>query len=155
MTTITLRDRRVSGFTVLELMVAIGIAAVVMGIAVPSFLTWLPTLRLSSAARQVATDLQVARMKAISQNRKFRLNFNTSTSYYVQADLDNNGTIGASENESGPFSLPDGITASPLGSTSEFYSRGTASAVDTITLQNVNGETKSVQISTVGRVIIP
>src|SRR3990170_2282769 len=68
-------SRAASGFTLLELIVAIGIASVVMGIAIPSFLSWMPTLRLSSAARQVATDLQVARMKAISQNVKFKVTF--------------------------------------------------------------------------------
>lgn len=143
-----------SGFTVLELIVAIGIAMVVMGIAVPSFMTWLPTLRLSSGARQVATDLQVARMKAISQNRKFRLNFATTTTYYLEADLDNDGTIASGENDSGPFSLPEGITTT-VGTTPEFQPRGTASAAATITLQNSNSETKSVQVAVVGRVTIP
>lgn len=146
---------RKSGFTVLELIVAIAIAMIVLGIAVPSFMTWLPTLRLSSGARQVATDLQVARMKAVSQNRKFRLNFNTSTSYYFQADLNNDGTIGSGENESGPFSLPEGITTTAGALASEFQPRGTASASSEITLQNGNGETKKVQVAVVGRVTIP
>lgn len=147
------RNQRISGFTVLELMVAVGIAMVVLGIAVPSLLTWLPTLRLSSAARQVATDLQVARMKAISQNRKFRLNFNTTTTYYLESDLNNDGTIASGENDSGPFSLPEGITTT-VGTTPEFYPRGTASAAATKTLQNSNSETKSVQVAVVGRVTL-
>lgn len=149
------RSQRASGFTILELMVAIGIAMVVLGIAVPSLMAWMPTLRLSSAARQVATDLQVARMKAISQNIKFRVNFVGSipgaTSYNVEKD---NG-LGTFITESGPFALPDGITVSALNATSEFQPRGTVNASSTITLQNVNSETKSVQVAAVGRVIIP
>ncbi len=149
------RSQRASGFTILELMVAIGIAMVVLGIAVPSLLTWMPTLRLSSAARQVATDLQVARMKAISQNIKFRVNFVGSipgaTSYNVEKD---NG-LGTFITESGPFALPDGITVSALSATSEFQPRGTVNASSTITLKNVNSETKSVQVAAVGRVNIP
>jgi len=144
-----------SGFTVLELVVAIAIAMIVMGIAIPSLLSWLPTLRLSSGARQVATDLQVARMKAISQNTKFRLNFVTVSSYTVEKDTNNDGTFDAStETESGPFSLPDGITVTATGGTSVFQPRGTASAAGTITLQNNNSETKSVQVAVVGRVNI-
>ena len=150
----SVRNLRKSGFTVLELIVAVGIAMVVMGIAVPSFMTWLPTLRLSSGARQVATDLQVARMKAISQNRKFRLNFDTTTTYYLQSDLNNDGTIASGENDSGPFSLPEGISTT-VGTTPEFQPRGTASGAGTITLQNVNSETKNVQVAVVGRVTIP
>ncbi len=142
-----------SGFTVLELIVAIGIAMVVLGIAVPSFMTWLPTLRLSSGARQVATDLQVARMKAISQNTRYKMTFVGSvpgaTSYRIEKDS------GGFVLESGPFSLPDGITVSGLVGASEFQPRGTASATSTITLKNINSETKSVQIAIVGRVTIP
>lgn len=144
-----------SGFTVLELMVAIGIAMVVLGIAVPSLLTWLPTLRLSSGARQVATDLQVARMKAISQNTKFQMSFVGSIpgakSYEIQKD---NGS-GTFLLESGPFTLPDGITVSSVSATSQFQPRGTVNAASTIMLQNVKSETKSVQVAIVGRVTIP
>jgi Tfp pilus assembly protein FimT len=136
-------------------MVAIGIAVVVLGIAVPSFMSWLPTLRLSSGARQVATDLQVARMKAISQNTKFRMSFVGSipgaTSYEIRKD---NGT-GTFVLDSGPFSLPDGITVSAQSATPEFQPRGTASSASKITLQNTNSDTKSVQVSIVGRVLMP
>ena len=143
-------NHSVSGFTVLELMVAIGIAMVVMGIAVPSLMSWLPTLRLSSAARQVATDLQVARMKAISQNTKYRMNFVTTTSYSLEK---HDGT--QFNAESGPFALPDGITTTAGALASEFQPRGTVNSASTVTLQNVNSATKTVQIAAVGRVSIP
>lgn len=133
-------NQRISGFTVLELMVAIGIAMVVLGIAVPSFLTWLPTLRLSSAARQVATDLQVARMKAISQNASYTVTFNTSTGIY---------TYGADSRDVG--ALYPGITISSAPTNPVFTPRGTASTTGTITLSNGTA-TKQVQVSTVGRV---
>jgi len=154
----SVRNLRKSGFTVLELIVAIGIAMVVMGIAVPSFMTWLPTLRLSSGARQVATDLQVARMKAISQNVKFRITFGTlpSTSYQLERDTNSNGTYELpGELESGPFSLPEGITVTTVSATPEFQPRGTATAASTITVQNANCETKNVQVAVVGRVMVP
>ena len=137
---------------------AIGIAMVVMGIAVPSFMTWLPTLRLSSGARQVATDLQVARMKAISQNVKFRITFGTlpSASYQLERDTNSDGTYDLpGELDSGPFSLPDGITITAVVGTPEFQPRGTASSTSTITVRNGNDETKSVQVAIVGRVMIP
>ena len=147
-------SRAASGFTLLELIVAISIASVVMGIAIPSFLSWMPTLRLSSGARQVATDLQVARMKAISQNVKFRVSFIGSipwaTSYRLEKD--NSGTF---VTDTGPFSLPEGITVSALSATSEFQPRGTVNSASNITLQNINSETKTVQVAAVGRVTIP
>jgi type IV fimbrial biogenesis protein FimT len=145
---------KTSGLSILEMLMALAIVFIILAIAIPNFFSVLPGLRLSDAARQVAKDLQLARMKAIAQNRKFRLNFVTSTSYMFQYDQNNDGAIGSTENESGPFSLPEGITVTPLGATSEFQPRGTANGSGTINLQNGNGQTKSVQISVVGRVSI-
>ncbi len=144
-----------AGFTIIEIVLVLGVGMIMMAIAIPNLVAVLPGFRLSDGTRQVAKDLQVARMKAIAQNRKFRLNFVSSSSYTVQSDQNGDGTIASTENESGPFSLPEGITATPLGATSEFQPRGTASASGTITLQNSNSQQKSVQISVVGRVSIP
>ena len=71
-----MRTRSDQGFTIMELVVVMTLALIIMGIALPNLLSWLPTYRLSAGARQVASDLQLARMKAISQNAKFRLIFN-------------------------------------------------------------------------------
>jgi len=72
-------------------MITIGVAALLMAIAIPSFLSWLPTLRLSDGARQVAVDLQLARMKAVTQNTRFQVSFGAlpATSYTLQNDPDN------------------------------------------------------------------
>ena len=130
------------GFTVMELMVVTAIAAVVMGIAIPSFLTWLPTLRLSSAARQVATDLQVARMKAISQNASNTVTFASGTYTFTLSPTDSRN-VGQ---------LYPGITVtSPSNPT--FSPRGTATAAVTITLSN-GSATTLVCVKTVGRVNI-
>ena len=138
------------GFTVIELIVVLAVALIVMGVALPNMVSWLPTYRLSAGARQLAGDLQLARMKAISQNTKYRLNFGVlpSTSYTFEKD---NGGFAT---ESGPFSLPNGITVTVVSATSEFQSRGTVNTAGSITLQNTNSLIKQVQISIVGRVAI-
>ena len=133
------------GFTVIELLSVIGIMLIITAIATPSFYYWLPKYRLSAGARQVAADFQLARMKAISQNTTYRLNFINGTQYQFERDA--GFTL-----ESGPFTLPDGITASPTGATSVFQSRGTASATDDITLSNDDGLTMHICVKTVGRI---
>ena len=135
-------SRAACGFTVLELILAIAIASVVMGIAIPSFLSWMPTLRLSSAARQVATDLQVARMKAISQNASYAVSFNTSNSTY--------SFTGTSRDVVQEY---PGITISSAPTNPVFTPRGTASTTGTVTLSNGTA-TKQIVVSTVGRVTI-
>jgi len=138
------------GFTVIELIVVLAVALIVMGVALPNMISWLPNYRLSSGARQVAGDLQLARMKAISQNTKYRLRFTDDNTYEFWKD------DGGWAKESGGFDLPDGITVTntvPFD-TSEFQARGTVNAASVITLQNINSLTKQVQISIVGRVAI-
>jgi len=131
-------------------MVVLAVAVIVMGVALPNMMSWLPTYRLSAGARQLAGNLQLARMKAISQNTKYRLNFGVlpSTSYTFEKD------DGGFATESGPFSLPNGITVTVVSATSEFQARGTVNAASGITLQNINSLTKQVQINIVGRVAI-
>ncbi len=139
------------GFTVIELMVVLAVAVIVMGVALPNMMSWLPTYRLSAGARQLAGDLQLARMKAISQNTKYRLKFATANSY--EFEKESGGTFST---ESGPFSLPDGITitgTTPF-TTSEFQARGTVNAGGVITLKNINNLEKTVQVNIVGRVAI-
>jgi prepilin-type N-terminal cleavage/methylation domain-containing protein len=139
------------GFTVIELMVVLAVAVIVMGVALPNMMSWLPTYRLSAGARQLAGDLQLARMKAISQNTKYRLRFTTATSY--EFEKESGGTFST---ESGPFSLPDGITVTGTTpfTTSEFQARGTVNAGGVITLKNINNLEKTVQVNIVGRVAI-
>ena len=125
------------------MLLALGVGFIILAIAVPAFLSTLPSLRLSFAARQVASDLQVARMKAIAQNTANTVTFNTSTTYTF--------TIGS---DSRDFTqLYPGITftknANPV-----FTPRGTASTTATITLSNSSGATKQVVVAPVGRVTI-
>jgi type IV fimbrial biogenesis protein FimT len=134
------------GFTLIELMATIGIMAVVMAIAVPSFLSFLPSLRLADAARQIATDLQQVRMKAIAQNTAYQVNFSAST-YSVQK------CSGSCTNDSGNIVLPDGISIVSASVSPQFQPRGTAAAAAAITL--TNGATqKWVCVRSVGRVSV-
>ena len=148
--------RSCSGFTVSELMVTIGLAGILMGIAVPSLLAWLPTLRLNDGARQVAVDLQNARMNAISQSLPFGLNFAAAgaTTYVIFQDVDNGGDYDApGELVRGPISLPQGIAAA-AAATVVFQPRGVASVTNPINLGNGTAATANLATSLVGRVTI-
>ncbi|MGE5304579.1 MAG: GspH/FimT family pseudopilin [Alphaproteobacteria bacterium] len=138
-------DRSNGGFTLIELMAAIGVASILMAIAIPSFLSTLPGLRLTDAARQVATDLQQMRMKAIAQNIPYQITF-SSTTYVLQK------CNGSCANESGNIVLPQGITVT-ASTAPQFQPRGTAAAATTIMLSN-GSSSKWVCVKTVGRVNI-
>ena len=134
-----------AGFTVAELMVTIGVMLILMAIAMPRFLATLPGLRLADAARQVATDLQQLRMKAIAQNIPYQITFSSSTYVLQQCN-------GGCTNDSGNIALPQGITAT-ASTAPQFQPRGTAAASATITLSNGTAQ-KYVCVRTVGRIKI-
>jgi type IV fimbrial biogenesis protein FimT len=66
------------GFTLVELMVAIAILAILSLIAIPAFTAWLPDYRLKQAARDLYSNLQRARMGAIKANDSWGVYFDNS-----------------------------------------------------------------------------
>jgi type IV fimbrial biogenesis protein FimT len=56
------------GFTLIELMVTIGIVAVLLFVAAPSFVTTLAKQRMEGFASELATDIQYARSEAVQRN---------------------------------------------------------------------------------------
>jgi len=129
---------------------------IVTAIATPSFYYWLPKYRLSAGARQIAADLHLARMKAISQNTSYRLLFTAEDTYEMQK-LDGVWDVAPGH---GPVKLPEGITVIDPNvfsfSTSVFQSRGTAdTGVGTSAITVTNGDLNNlVCIKLVGRVFI-
>lgn len=59
-----------SGLTMVELMVVIAIAAVLLGLGVPSFSALVNKTRLNSAASLLSNDLNLARSEAIKRNTR-------------------------------------------------------------------------------------
>ena len=70
---------RNSGFSLMELMVVVGIIAILSAIAIPSLSTMVPSFRLRSTARDMVSCYQEARLRAIKEN----------TTVVVIADLPN------------------------------------------------------------------
>jgi type IV fimbrial biogenesis protein FimT len=65
--------RSQKGFTLVELMIVVAVMAIMAAFAFPAYEDWMERNRLNGAARQVMSDLMEARMKAASQNNRFRV----------------------------------------------------------------------------------
>jgi len=68
-------------------MVTVAIIGITASIAIPSYFKMLPHLRLKSAARDVASAMQSARMKAISSNSTQTLIFNVDTNSFSYGNV--------------------------------------------------------------------
>lgn len=145
-----------TGFTLIELMVVILMIAILAGVGIPRFNTWLPVYRLKGAASDIQSNLQRARVLAIKENRTVQVRFDNSISpgfYYF--DMDSDGAPDADEYRVDLSSYGSGVdfgtgsavndwstpsvaigSAMPAGPIS-FGSRGTSNQ-DSVFLQNMN-----------------
>ncbi len=157
------KDHR--GFSLLGLVVVLSIAGILAGLAFLNFPRILAAFYLSSAVRQVATDLQLVRMKAIAQNRRFRVTFNNN-SYTVERDdgnggwdphvLDSHGTVADGAQ---PIFLPQGVFIGSVTSGGDviFEPRGHVGAGENtvVTLRHpALSTTRQVSVSLAGQVRI-
>ena len=155
MRTFRIPGKRESGFTLMELMTTIAVFSILAMIAIPTFMSWLPQMRLNGAARQVMGDLMAARMNAVKENNRFRVFFNNpGTNEYTILDDDNN----SNSDDTGEATITKNIqdnyhdvtftyTYDPI-----FYPRGTAWGT-TVTVTNSSGS-RYVKVAITGRVKI-
>ena len=131
------------GFTILRLMVTMAIAAILLGAAFPNIATVTRIYGVRSAARQVYSELQNARMAAVMANQSYTFTINGGGTTYTVTPSP--GTAMALETTGITMSAPNPIT---------FASNGTASATATVTVSNSFGDTVQVAVGAAGRIRI-
>jgi len=75
-------DRKVKGITLIELLIAITIMAIILSLAVPSFIRWKQRYSIESDMRTLQSLLQEARIKAFSEKFSFDVIINGDTICY-------------------------------------------------------------------------
>jgi len=75
--------KRELGFTMIELLVAIVVLAILAAIAIPGFSRLLPNYRLRAAARDVYSNMQLAKMRAVRNNATWAIVFDTGANRYL------------------------------------------------------------------------
>jgi len=139
-------DARSRGFTLLNLVVTIGIAGTLLLVAFPYIASVTRIYSVRSGARQVYSELQNARMAAVTENRSYTFTVLDNGSYTVQAGSDAPLTILLTAASSGvSISAPSAIG---------FDSRGSATTATTVTLSNSWGDSVGVAVSSAGRIKI-
>lgn len=106
-----------NGFTLIEMIIAIAIIAILTTIAVPNYITYRNNQQVSLAARGIYSALQTAKMTAIKDNTPVNVIFTpgagSAGTYQVFEDANGNNAYDAGEEiplGSAPGSMPPGVT---------------------------------------------
>ncbi len=86
---------RKGGFSLFELLFTFVILGILASIAVPGFIRWLPGYRLKNAARDLSSNMHLARMGALKNNADWAIVFDTGVTpgrYFVCSDNGANDT---------------------------------------------------------------
>jgi prepilin-type N-terminal cleavage/methylation domain-containing protein len=179
-----LSNTKNGGFSLIELMLTMAVAATLMAIAVPALNAVSDATKLSDAARQLEREIQAARTKAVANNTPLRLRTNCpaagsfrivellgtasdtpttrcNTSTYPWPAADND--LSTTPNFDGP--LRDLINNATMGTASiEFRPDGTAwdassgTAVTITTPITITvtrkGATKSITVNNLGKILL-
>ena len=155
------------GLTIIELVVVMCILGIMVLIAIPNIGRWLPRYRLKSAARDVASNMQLARLGAIKDNREWAILFDVNGQLYrIISNRGPDGNWGTSDDfvdkivslsdyphilfgdsghgpPGGGASVGDGVTF--VGNKAEFNPGGT-SAAGTVYLQNNRNDAMAIRV---------
>jgi type IV fimbrial biogenesis protein FimT len=140
------------GFTLMELMIVLGIMSITLMLTNMWLSTQLPHWRLNGAVRQVVSDLVAAKMNAVVERNRQRIFFQDNRHYVILDDKNNNGKIDSGEHQEARDIQADYQDVTMTASNNpSFLPRGTASNLASITLTNSAGSRK-ITVSITGRV---
>ena len=134
------------GFTLAEMMVVVGVFAILVAVAVPNYLAFQPDMRLNGASREILGKLIWARSKAVDENATYDVSFPTNHTLEIRKA----GVLIQAVDIQTDYT---GVTLNKSGYDPAFSSRGTAGGATTVTLANSSGS-KTVTVTATGNVKI-
>ncbi len=145
------------GFSLVELLVVIAVGGIVIGVGVPTVLSYYQSTQVATGAQHVRTVLNLARQIAMDQKTFVCVQVPTPTqmSFYVNTTCTGAPWVGPVTDAAGNISLQPGFTLS-ASDNPVFDYLGRALPAMTYTLTNsTTGSTLTVSVATSGRITIP
>jgi type IV fimbrial biogenesis protein FimT len=135
--------RPADGFTIVEMMIAVAVAAVLLAIAVPNFTAAINANRLTSTANAMIGSLNAARMAAVQRNTEVQFCSNSATS-------NTTSVLGAACNESTANAAAD----IALSGTSTVTVLTPPSGLSVSSIQ-IHGDIQAISFNGLGQGLIP
>jgi prepilin-type N-terminal cleavage/methylation domain-containing protein len=142
------------GFSLIELIIAIALVAIVTAISVPAFNRYSANADLKTAARAVAADLSSAKQTAMTENLDaYRLTFSVAGNSYALSRTDTGVTLWTKSVASYGSGLVLTAVSFGGGAVVAYQRRGTMS-LGSVTLQNGRGSSAVVTVNITGRTYV-
>ena len=155
------------GYTIVELLITLGLITVLAGVSVPVIIESEARNRVWTAAELLGANVRQARLKAISRNSPFRVQFDcprvgsfrvlaVTGDALVDDAVDRCDTYLLAEGDSGELVMPQGVTFGDAVPTLEVSGRGLFTAIggavpQTITITN-GDMIRIVRVSAAGQI---
>ena len=143
-----------SGFTIIELMIAMILVAILIAMAIPSFNSWRENIEYRDATNDVFSKLRDAKGRAIETNRQYRFEVMTATKQYqvLQGNRAHNSTVWNAI--STPTTLkPSVYLGGAVNATVDFNPNGAASEDFSLDIKDVSGANRYVvNVEQTGRI---
>ncbi len=140
------------GFTIIEVMVVIIIAAILSSIALPSYIEWRKSIQYHASARSIVLAFREARARAIASNYEHRIEFeNANRRFRIMRGNRASSSSDWSTVVSSWYVLPQEVCMHANVTKIHLNPMGTANA-GTVAIQDENGQIKcQVRILSTGR----
>lgn len=142
-----------SGFSLMEMVVSLGILGLVLAATLPSFRSMLDGHRHSASVGQVTSRCFLTRQMAVRDRANYVMSVDPANARYaVFRDDDGDGVRDAGETLQGPWILRDGIRLQNLswvGNQMTFFPNGATSQTGDLRIVDGKGRARTIRVSSI------